>query len=132
MLSMRKGKKQFIPLPWKVGEILLREIPKIDEYASYFNQFNLKFAEEIKGFDPNNLFYNHMVAVGLSPTMINTLIFGEEEGDSHDPLVQGVNKDFGDIETIVSTTEGHKQRGKPSNERNAQSLLFLTKVFFLR
>jgi hypothetical protein len=27
-----------------------------------------------------------MVAVGLSPTMINTLIFGEEEGDSHDPM----------------------------------------------
>jgi hypothetical protein len=27
-----------------------------------------------------------MVVVGLSPTMINTLIFGEEEGEIHDPL----------------------------------------------
>jgi hypothetical protein len=39
-----------------VGEIILRAIPKIDEYASYFNQFNLKFVEELKGFEPNNLF----------------------------------------------------------------------------
>ena len=37
------------------------------------------------------------------------------------PLVQGVNKDYGDIETIMSTTKGHKQRGKPSSERNTQS-----------
>jgi hypothetical protein len=54
-----------------------------------------------------------MATVGLNPTMINTIIFGEEEGDSHDPLVQGVNKDYGDIETIVRTIEGHKKRGKP-------------------
>jgi hypothetical protein len=67
----------------------------------------LNFAEEIKAFDPNHLFYNNMVLVGLSLTLINTLIFGEEEGDSHDPPVQGVDKFFGDIETIVSTTEGH-------------------------
>jgi hypothetical protein len=55
-----KRKKQSIPLPWKVGEILLREIPKNDEYVDYFNQINLKFAEEIKGFDPNNDQYIHI------------------------------------------------------------------------
>jgi hypothetical protein len=31
-------KTQFIPLPWKVGEILLRGIAKIDDFASYFFQ----------------------------------------------------------------------------------------------
>ena len=62
--------------------------------------------------------------------MINTLIFGEEEGDSHDPLVQGVDKNSGDIETIVSTTEGHKQRGKPSSERNSQSPVVSHKSIF--
>ena len=40
-----RRKKQFIPLAWKVGEILLRGISKIDEYASYFDQFNLNFAK---------------------------------------------------------------------------------------
>jgi hypothetical protein len=53
--------------------------------------------------------------------LINTLTFGEEEGDSHYPLVQGVDKNYGDIETIVSTNEGHNQGGKPSSERNTQS-----------
>jgi hypothetical protein len=32
---------------------------------------NLNFVEEIKGFDPNQLFYNHMVSVGLMHTLIN-------------------------------------------------------------
>jgi hypothetical protein len=39
-----KGKKQFIPLPWKFGEIILRGIAKIDEFASYLNQYSLRFA----------------------------------------------------------------------------------------
>jgi hypothetical protein len=100
---------------------MLRGIAKIDEYALYFNQYDLKFVEEIKGFDPNHLFYNHMMSVGLSPALVNTLILGEEEGDSHDPPIQNVNENSGDIETIVSTTEHYKERGKPSSERSAQS-----------
>jgi hypothetical protein len=71
-----KRKKQFIPLPWKVGEILLRGIAKIDEYASYFDQYNLKFVEEIMGFDPNHLLYNDMVSVKIILALVNTLIFG--------------------------------------------------------
>jgi hypothetical protein len=96
----------------------LKGISKIDEYASYFDQFNLKFTEEIKWFDPDHVFYNHMVSVGLSPTMINTLTFGEKEGNSHDPPIHGVDKYSRDIETIMSTIEHYKQRGKPSSERN--------------
>jgi hypothetical protein len=44
-----KRKKQFIPLPWKIGEIQLRGISKIDEFAVQLDQYSLKFAEEIKG-----------------------------------------------------------------------------------
>jgi hypothetical protein len=65
-----KRKRQFIPLSWKVGEILLRGISKIDEYASYFDQFDMIFAEQIKGFDPDHLFYNHIISVGLSLSLI--------------------------------------------------------------
>jgi hypothetical protein len=72
----------------------LRGIAKIDEFASYLDQYNLRFAEEIKGFDPNHLFYNHMVSVGISPASANTLIFGEEEGDSHDPPIQILRKNM--------------------------------------
>jgi hypothetical protein len=108
-------------LPWNIGKILLRGISKIDEYASYFDHFNMRFIENIKGFDHDHLFYNHMVSVGLNPSLINTLIYGEEEGDSHDPNIQEVDRNPGDIETVISTTKPHKERGKPSNEKSAQS-----------
>jgi hypothetical protein len=73
-----------------------------------------------------------MISFGLIPTLINNLIFREEDGDSHDPHVQGVDKNYGDIETIVSTMKHHKKRGKPSREINSQSLIFLTEIFFLK
>ena len=50
------GKKQFMSPPWKICEIILRGISKIYEYVPYSHQFNLKFAEEIKGFDPHHIF----------------------------------------------------------------------------
>jgi hypothetical protein len=80
----------------------------------------MRFVEEIKGFDPDHLFYNHMVSFGLNPSLINTLIYGEEEGDIHDPNVQEVDKNLCNIETIISTTKPHKARGKPSNEKSSQ------------
>jgi hypothetical protein len=73
-----KIKKKFISLPWEVVEIILRGIAKIDEYASYFDHFNMRFAEEIKGFDPDHLFHNHIVSVQLTPSPIKTLIYREE------------------------------------------------------
>jgi hypothetical protein len=46
---MTKGKSQFIPMSWKIGQILLRGISKIDEFVVQLDQYNLKFADEIKG-----------------------------------------------------------------------------------
>jgi hypothetical protein len=48
-----KKKKKFIPLPWKVGDFVFRSINKIDEFANHFHNLNLKYAEKIRGFDPN-------------------------------------------------------------------------------
>ena len=47
-----KRKKLFIPLPWKIGEFIFRNLNKIDEFANHFNNVNLKYVEKIKGFDP--------------------------------------------------------------------------------
>jgi hypothetical protein len=52
-----------------------------------------------------------LILVGLSPTLINSFVSGEEENDSHDPNIQEDEKYSGDIETIISTTENHKERG---------------------
>jgi hypothetical protein len=81
----------------------------------------MRFVEVIKGFDLDHPFYNHIVAVGPIPSLINTLVYGEEEGDSHDPNVQGVDRNPCDIKTNISTAEPHKERGNPSNEKRAHS-----------
>ena len=33
-----------------------------------------------------------MISFGLTPTLVNTLIFGEEEGDNHDPPIKNTKK----------------------------------------
>jgi hypothetical protein len=33
-----------------------------------------------------------MIEFGISPALANTLIFGEEEGDSHDPPLTPISK----------------------------------------
>jgi hypothetical protein len=44
-LFYEKKKKQFIPLLCKVDEMFLRGTTKIDEYATQFNQYNMKFSK---------------------------------------------------------------------------------------
>ena len=55
-LFHEKRKKQFIPLPWKVGDFVLRNVNKIDEYVAHFNNLNLRYVERLRGFDPNGIF----------------------------------------------------------------------------
>jgi hypothetical protein len=38
---------------------------KIDEFANHFHNLNLKYDERIKGFDPNVIFVEHILAVGF-------------------------------------------------------------------
>jgi hypothetical protein len=112
-----RKKKQFISLPWKIGEITLKNASKIDEYAVQFDQYNLKMENEIKGFDPNQYFMNHMTSVGFSVSYANTYLFGEEEDDGKNPEAVPV----GDLETVISTNEAHRQHGRVVNERSTRS-----------
>ena len=47
---------KFIPSSWKVGDFVFRNMNKIDEFANHFHNFNLKYVENIRGFDPNGIF----------------------------------------------------------------------------
>jgi hypothetical protein len=38
----RREKKMFIPLPWKIGEIIVKNISHMDELANHFDNFKLK------------------------------------------------------------------------------------------
>jgi len=57
---------------------------------------------------------NLMMYVGYSVSYANTFLFGEEEDDRQDPDAFPNE----DIETIVSTTEQHRQHGRVVNERS--------------
>jgi hypothetical protein len=89
---------------------------KIDEFANHFHNLNLKYAEKIRGFDPNKIFVEHMLTMGFSNSFIHTVL-GEEE-DNH---LGNPTHTVGDLETVLSTNELYKQRGKGPSEKSAQS-----------
>jgi hypothetical protein len=62
-------------MPWKIGQILLRGISKIDEFVVQLDQYNLKFADEIKVFDPYHFFMDHMTCIGYITSLTNTFMF---------------------------------------------------------
>jgi hypothetical protein len=93
-------------LPWNIGYFIFRNKNKIDEFASHFNNVNLKYTEKIKGFDPNKIFVEHMLYAGFSNSFIQTTLNEEEEGNHHSSPIYKV----GDLETILSTNEFHKQK----------------------
>ena len=67
-----KRKKQFIPLPWKIGEITMKSISHLDENSTQIELFILKKDNEMKGFNPNQLFMIHMTSIGYSVSFSNT------------------------------------------------------------
>jgi hypothetical protein len=109
-----KKKKQFIPLSWKVGDFVCRNVNKIDEFVGHFKKLNLTYAERLKGFDPNGIFREHLLVVGFSDSFIHRHLAEDRDSDDNNPA-------FGDcdVETLQSTTELYKQQGKVSGEKSA-------------
>jgi nucleoside-triphosphatase THEP1 len=89
---------------------------KIDEFANHFHNLNLKYAENIRGFDPNGIFVEHMLTVGFSSSFIHTVLGEEEDNNLGNPT-----HTTGDLEMVLSTNELYKQRGKGPSEKSAQS-----------
>jgi hypothetical protein len=51
-----KRKNKSIPLPWKFGDFIFRNMNKIDEFVGHFHSLNLRYDERVKGFDPSEIF----------------------------------------------------------------------------
>jgi hypothetical protein len=99
---------------WKIGDFIFRNINKINEFANHFNNVNLKYVEKIKGFDPIQIFVEHMLSVGFNISFIHTIL-NEEEYNNQGTHVHNV----GDLETILSTNEFYKKKGKGPSEKRA-------------
>jgi hypothetical protein len=89
---------------------------KIDEFAIHFHNLNLKYAEKLKGFDPNGIFVEHLLAVGFNNSFINTILNEDGDNASGTPT-----HDTDNLETILNTNESYKQREKCLGEKSAQS-----------
>jgi hypothetical protein len=111
-----KRKNQFIHFHWKIRDFIFKNINKIDEFANHFHNVILKYDEKIKGFDPNRIFVEHILAVGFYNSFIH-IVLSEEEDDK---LCTPTHND-GDLEMVFNTNEFYKQKGKDPSKKSAQS-----------
>jgi hypothetical protein len=111
-----KQKKQFIPLPWEIGDFVFRNMKTINEFENHFHNLILKYGERIKGFEPNIIFVEHMLAVRFINSFILTILGEEEDNNLGAPTLN-----TGDLETILNTNIFYKHKGKSPNEKSSQS-----------
>jgi hypothetical protein len=111
-----KKKKQFIPLPWKVEDFVCRNIKNIDEFVRYFKKLNLMYVERLKGFDPNGIFREHLLAVSFSNSFIHRHLTEDRDSEDNNPASGNC-----DAETLQSATELYRKQGKVSSEKSSQS-----------
>jgi hypothetical protein len=74
---------------------MFRNVNKIDEFTGHFKNLNIKYVERLRGFDPNGIFREHLLAVGFSSSFIHTRLIEDRDSDdnTHAP-------NDGDIETL--------------------------------
>jgi hypothetical protein len=84
--------------------------------VNHFYNVNLKYAKNIKGFDPNEISVEHMLAVGFKNSFIHTVL-SEEEYKNLGALAHN----FGNLETVLSTNTFYKKKGKGPKEMSAKS-----------
>jgi len=98
-----KWKKQLMPLPWKVGDFIFRNMNKIEKFTGHFHSLNFKYDEKVKGFDPNGIFVEHLLVVSFFNSFINVILNEDEDNASGSPL-----HDTDGLETILNTNESYK------------------------
>jgi hypothetical protein len=92
---MKKRKKQFIPLPWKIGHFIFKNINKIDEFVNHFNNVNLKYAEKIKGLSAKK-FYS--ILEYNEEEIDNWLVDYFMKNQDIDEAIHGISLDLRDLE----------------------------------
>jgi hypothetical protein len=111
-----KRKNQFIPLPWKVGDFIVRNMNNIDGLAGHFQSFNLKCDEKVKGFDLDGIFIEHPLAVGFKKFFTDTILNEDEDNAS-----RRLSRDTNNIEIVLNTNDLYKQKQKGMGEKSVQS-----------
>jgi hypothetical protein len=116
-----KRKKQFIPLPWKVGEMFVKNISHLDEYTIQFDHLSLKEVQAIHGFDPKDLFSAHMSLIRYGSYFSKSMQFEEGGGDNQNLPEASLENTLDDIEALDNTNEYYKKWGREETRKNPGS-----------
>ena len=87
-------------MPWKVGDFVLKNVNKIDEFAAHSSNFNLRYAEILRGFDPNKCFLQHLQTLGFNNSFFKKHLTKNRDTDDNAPI-----SDVDDLETLQRTIE---------------------------
>jgi hypothetical protein len=117
----RKRNKQFIPLPWRVGEIYFKHISHLDEFDGQLDQLILKEEQSSKGFDPKNLFSAHMSLVEYSSYFSKSEEFKEGGGDNQNINEASIEETMNDIDVWERNNDCYKQKGREETSKNPNS-----------
>jgi hypothetical protein len=101
-------------LPWKIGEFVLKNVNKIDDFATHFSISNLGYVEDIGGFNPYAICRQHLQSLGLADCFVNKHLPKNRDSD-------GLASDTDDVETVQSYTKLYMQQGKGPSDKNVQS-----------
>jgi hypothetical protein len=111
-----KKKKSSFLCPGKSETSCAETSTRLTNLSSHFKKLNLTYAERLKGFDPNGIFREHLLAVGFSSSFIHRHLTEDRDSDDNNPASGDC-----DAETLQSATELYRQQGKVSSEKSAQS-----------
>jgi hypothetical protein len=100
-------KNQFIPLPWKIGEFIVKNIIHLDELACHFDQLGLKEAKFVKVFESDNKFIAHMDLISCSSHFTKIERFQEEGEDNLDIPEIAADQVSDNVKELTSTNEGY-------------------------
>ena len=107
-------------MPWRIGEIILKNIENIDEYVVQFDQLSLKGSQAIQGFDPKYLLFAHISLFGYVSYFSKYMQF-EGGGYNQNLLEASIENTLDYIEELDSTNEYYKQWGRETKNKNLNS-----------
>ena len=102
--------------PWKVGEFVLKNVNKIDEIPTHSSISNLRYAEDIRGFDPYDIFRQNLQTLGLDDCFVNKHLPKNRDNSDNSPAFN-----VGDVEIVQSCTKLYTQQGKGPSDKSVQS-----------
>jgi hypothetical protein len=69
----------------KIGEIIVKNISLLDEFAIYFHRFKLREIQKFHGFEPNGFFSNPLFAIGYGSSFTKSTQMDEGRWDNQNP-----------------------------------------------